>query len=57
VISREQRREWGQQGGLAKAERVRQQRAQAAREEANALAAYVGQPVAFLERLIAPETD
>jgi len=57
MISREQRAEWGKQGGLRKAERLRQERAQAAEAEANALAEYVGRPVAFLERLIDPETD
>ena len=45
----------GRKGGLAKAARLREERAQAA-DEANALASYFRQPTVFLERLIDPET-
>jgi terminase large subunit-like protein len=46
----------GQKGATVRWERVRAERAQAARGEANALAEYIGRPVAFIERLTDPET-
>ncbi len=48
--------ERGRIGGLAKAAKRKAERVAAAQGEANALRAYVGKPVEFIERLIDPET-